>query len=43
VASLFAIAIAEGSGWLFVGVVGFLVWALFLLTTGLALVRRATR
>jgi hypothetical protein len=42
-ASLFAIAIAEGSGWLFVGVAGFLVWAVFVLVTGLAFTRRTVR
>lgn len=39
-ASLFASAIAGGSGWLFLGVAGFLVWALFVLVTGLAFTRR---
>lgn len=42
-ASLFAISIAGGSGWLFVGVAGFLVWAVFVLVTGLALTRRGVR
>ncbi|HET9840593.1 MAG TPA: hypothetical protein VFQ01_01185 [Nocardioides sp.] len=39
-ASLFAIAIAEGAAWLFLGLAGFLVWALFVLMTSLALTRR---
>jgi hypothetical protein len=40
VASVFAIGIAEGAAWLFVGLVGFLVWALFVLVSGVSLVRR---
>ncbi|WP_331526789.1 hypothetical protein [Nocardioides sp.] len=40
VASVFAVPIAEGAAWLFVGLAGFLVWALFVLITGVALARR---
>jgi hypothetical protein len=39
-ASVFATGIAEGAAWLFVGLVGFLVWALFVLVSGVALARR---
>lgn len=38
--NLAAIAIAEGAAWLFLGLVGFVVWALFVLMTSLALTRR---
>jgi hypothetical protein len=42
-ASVFAVEIAAGAAWLFVGLVGFLVWALFVLMTSVSLARRTPR
>jgi hypothetical protein len=40
VAAMLAVAVAEGSAWMFLGLAGFLVWALFVLASGVALARR---
>lgn len=38
-ASIGTVAIAEGASWLYLGMIGFAVWALFLVTAGAALLR----
>ncbi len=42
VAAVFTVSIVDGGAWLYLGFAGFLVWGVFLVLTGLALVSRRT-
>ncbi len=40
VAAVFTVAIVDGGAWLYLGFVGFIVWGVFLVLAGIALIRR---